>query len=142
MRAGSTPIDSASRACAVSMRRSPCTGMNALGRQSASTVLSSSAEPWPDTCTGAMSWCSTVAPARVSALTVSETASSLPGTGLADMITMSPDWIETTGWSRNAMRVSAESGSPCDPVHRIVTSRGARSARRPGLTSVPSATSA
>ena len=45
----------------------------------------------------------------------------------------SPDWIATSGWSLNAMRVSAESGSPCEPVHRIVASRGGELVEPPGL---------
>ena len=64
------------------MRSSPCTGMNALGCTSASIILSSSAEPWPETCTASLSWCSTRAPRRQSAFIVSCTASSLPGHGL------------------------------------------------------------
>ena len=77
------------------MRSSPCTGMNERGCTSASIIFSSSAEPWPETCTASLSWCSTRAPLRVSAFIVSWTASSLPGTGLADMITVSPFWICT-----------------------------------------------
>ena len=85
-----TPSERAMRAWACRWRISPCTGMTWSGRTSPSTVFSSSAAPWPDTCTGAVSWCSTVAPARQSWFMVSCTASSLPGTGLADMITVSP----------------------------------------------------
>ena len=82
--------------------------MNATGWQSASTVFSSSAEPWPDTCTGAMSWWSTVAPARVRAFTVSDTASSFPGTGFADMITRSPTGSRRRGGPERHARERGE----------------------------------
>ena len=42
----------------------------------------SSELPCPETCTGAISWCSTSAPAFASRLIVSWTRSSFPGTGL------------------------------------------------------------
>ena len=99
MRPLGTPTDSARAAWAASMRSSPCTGMNAFGCTSASIILSSSAEPWPETCTASLSWCSTRAPRRQSAFIVSCTASSFPGTGLADMITVSPCRICTCRWS-------------------------------------------
>ena len=55
-----------------------------------SIVRSSSALPWPETCTGAISWCRTSAPDFASRLIASWTRSSFPGTGLAEMITVSP----------------------------------------------------
>ena len=45
------------------------------------------------------------------------TAFSLPGTGVAEMITVSPSWMESVLCSPLAMRESAESGSPWEPVH-------------------------
>ena len=64
--------------------------MTDRGRTSPSIVRSSSAWPWPETCTGAISWWSTSAPERASWLIASCTRSSFPGTGLAEMITVSP----------------------------------------------------
>ena len=45
------------------------------------------------------------------------TAFSLPGTGVAEMMTVSPEWIESVLCSPLAMRDRAESGSPWEPVH-------------------------
>ena len=52
------------------------------------------------------------------------TLSSLPGIGVAEMTTVSPSLSSTCGWSSNAMRVSAESGSPWLPVVRMRISSG------------------
>ncbi len=41
---------------------------------------------------------------------------SLPGMGVAEMTTVSPWWMRISGWSRLAMRTSAEVGSPWLPV--------------------------
>ena len=62
------------------------------------------------------------APVRASWLIASCTRSSFPGTGFAEMITVSPASTLTAGWSPYAIRTSAESGSPWLPVHRISTS--------------------
>ena len=43
---------------------------------------------------------------------------SLPGTGLAEMITVSPFMTSTAGFSCAAMRDRADSGSPWLPVHK------------------------
>ena len=56
----------------------------------ARSVRSSSEQAWPETWTGAISWCSTSAPVFASWLIVSCTRSSFPGTGFAEMITVSP----------------------------------------------------
>ena len=125
MLAAGTPASRASCACAACMRYSPWTGMTARGRSSDSSVRSSSEQAWPETCTGAISWCRTSAPAFASWLIVSCTRSSFPGTGLAEMITVSPRSTCSAGWSLYAMRVSAESGSPWLPVQRISCSCGA-----------------
>jgi hypothetical protein len=69
------------------------------GRSSESIVRSSSWQAWPETCTGAISSCSTSAPARASWLIESWTRSSFPGTGFAEMITVSPGSTESVGWS-------------------------------------------
>src|SRR6478735_3682212 len=47
---------------------------------------------------------------------VSLTARSLPGTGVAEKTTVSPECSSTSRWSLFAIRRSAESGSPCLPV--------------------------
>ena len=52
------------------------------------------------------------------------TLRSLPGIALAEMTTVSPSCSSTCGWSLNAMRVSAESGSPWLPVERMRISSG------------------
>ena len=41
---------------------------------------------------------------------------SLPGTGVAEMMTVSPSWMERERCSPLAMRERAESGSPWLPV--------------------------
>ena len=82
-------------------------------------VRSSSAQPWPETCTGALSSCSTSAPIFASRLIASWTRSSFPGIGLAEMITVSPRSTWTAGWSLYAIRVIADIGSPWLPVQRI-----------------------
>src|SRR5829696_8545596 len=51
---------------------------------------------------------------------VSLTERSLPGIGVAEKITVSPLRSATLGWSPWAMRRSADSGSPCDPVEHPV----------------------
>ena len=62
-------------------------------------MRSSSARAWPETCTSAFSSCSTSAPFLVSRLIASCTRSSLPGTGRAEMITVSPRSTLIAGWS-------------------------------------------
>ena len=52
------------------------------------------------------------------------TAFSLPGTGVADMMTVSPSSISMVRCSPFEMRASAERGSPCDPVHMMTTCSG------------------
>ena len=69
------------------------------------------------------------------------TRSSFPGTGRAEMITVSPRSTETDWWSRYAIRVSADIGSPWLPVQRISTSCGSYSSSSCGRISVPSGTS-
>ena len=89
------PASRASCACAASIRYSPWIGITARGRTSESSVRISSEQAWPETCTGAISWCRTSAPCRASRLIESWTRSSFPGTGLAEMITVSPRSTET-----------------------------------------------
>ena len=60
-------------------------------------MRSSSARPWPETCTGALSSCSTSAPDRARRLIASWTRSSFPGIGFAEMITVSPASTVTCG---------------------------------------------
>src|SRR3954449_9204732 len=69
---------------------------------------------------------------------VSFTARSLPGIGVAEKITVSPACRSTFGWSPCAIRRSAESGSPCDPVEitTILWSGKSSTSRTP--TSIPS----
>ncbi len=69
---------------------------------------------------------------------VSFTARSLPGTGVAEKITVSPLCSSTCGWSPCAMRRSADSGSPWLPVEiTTILWSGKSSISRTG-TSIPS----
>ena len=136
-----TPASCASRACAACMRYSPWIGITAFGRTSEISVRSSSARAWPETWTSAFSSCSTSAPRRVSWLIVSCTRSSFPGTGRAERITVSPRSTLIAGWSLYAMRVSADSGSPCEPVHSTSCSAAGTSSTSAGFTSMSSGTS-
>ena len=97
--AAGMPASRPSFACAASIRYSPWIGMSAFGRTSDSSVRSSSEQAWPETCTGAISSWSTSAPRRASRLIESWTRSSLPGTGFAEMITVSPRSTSTFWWS-------------------------------------------
>ena len=71
--------------------------MTAFGRTSPYSVRISSWFACPETCTAAFSSCKTSAPAFESWLIVSCTRSSFPGTGRAEMITVSPRSTETAG---------------------------------------------
>jgi hypothetical protein len=108
--------ESASRACSIMCRYSPCTGTKYFGRTSVWTIFSSSCAACPRTCTSAMRLYSTFAPSLNRLSTVRCTSASFPGTADADRITVSPSTIFTCGWSWFAMRVSAEVGSPWLPV--------------------------
>ena len=55
------------------------------------------------------------------------TAFSLPGTGDAEMMTVSPFSMEMVLWLPLAMRASADSGSPWLPVHMTTTCSGGTS---------------
>ena len=58
------------------------------------------------------------------------TAVSFPGTSDEARITVSPSAIRI-GWSRPAIRASADIGSPCDPVEiNTIRSGGSSSASR------------
>ena len=52
------------------------------------------------------------------------TAFSLPGTGVAEMMTVSPSSMSMVLCSPLAMRASAESGSPWEPVHMMTIFSG------------------
>jgi hypothetical protein len=52
---------------------------------------------------------------------VSLTARSLPGTGVAEKTTVSPECSSTSRWSLLAIRRRAESGSPWLPVEITIT---------------------
>jgi hypothetical protein len=62
--------------------------------------LSSSSNPWPDAWIGASRVVTTSAPTWYSRSIVSLTARSLPGIGVAEKTTVSPDRSSTCGWSR------------------------------------------
>ena len=56
-----------------------------------------------------------------------ETAVSLPGTGVAEMRTVSVAFRVTKRWRPTAISDSAAKGSPCEPVVMIITSSAGRS---------------
>ena len=97
-------------------------------------MRSSSWHAWPDTWTGAISSCSTSAPAFASWLIESCTRSSFPGTGFAEMMTVSPGPTSSAGWSPYAMRVRADIGSPWLPVVSASTWCGGSSIASSGRT--------
>ena len=71
---------------------------------------------------------------------VSLTERSLPGIGVAEKITVSPEWSSTSAWSAWAMRRSADRGSPWLPVEIATTLwSGKDSISRAGI-SMPSGT--
>ncbi len=82
-----------------------------------STSFSSSAEAWPDTWTRARDLSYTSAPIFARSLVTLVTAFSLPGTGVAEMMTVSPSSTVMVLWLSLAIRARAESGSPWEPVH-------------------------
>ena len=66
-----------------------------------------------------------------------ETADSLPGISEEARMTVSPSAIRM-GWSRPAIRDSADIGSPCDPVEiSTIRSGGSSSASRMSTISPP-----
>jgi len=72
---------------------------------------------------------------------VSLTARSFPGIGVAEKTTVSPLRSFTAGWSLWAIRRSAESGSPWEPVEMTTSLWSGRSSISRVPTSVPSGTS-
>ena len=71
---------------------------------------------------------------------VSFTARSLPGIGVAENTTVSPLRSSTAGWSRWAMRRSADSGSPWEPVEMTTSFSSGQSSSSRGGMSRPSGT--
>ena len=116
------PTDAAMSAWIARCRYSPWTGTKYFGRVSVSISFSSSRLAWPEACTWCFDELKTRAPRRYRLLMVRCTASSLPGIGLALMITVSPSCSCTIGCSPAAMRESADIGSPCAPVHSTESS--------------------
>src|ERR671918_32633 len=68
------------------------------------------------------------------------TADSFPGMGLADRMTVSPRATLTSLCSPDAMRVNADRGSPCDPVHTTTVRSGGTRSSSSMSTIVPSRT--
>ncbi len=64
------------------------------------------------------------APILASEFTTRVTAFSFPGTGVAEMMTVSPRSMSIVLCSPLAMRARADSGSPCEPVHMMTTFSG------------------
>ena len=80
--------------------------------------FSSSWEPWPETCTRVWLRSKTLQPILESELMMAWTLFSLPGTGVAEMMTVSSGVMVSVLCPPAAMRARAESGSPWDPVQR------------------------
>ena len=121
MLSASTPVASASLAWARRWVASPWTGMKAFGFTRVSMIFSSSAPAWPDTCTLPRLLSYTSAPILARELMTRVTAFSLPGTGVAEMMTVSPSSISMVLCSPLAMRPRALKGSPWLPVHMMTT---------------------
>ena len=68
---------------------------------------------------------------------VSLTERSLPGIGVAEKTTVSPEWSSTSRWSPCAIRRSAESGSPWLPVEIAITFSSGKSSISCGWISRP-----
>ena len=83
--------------------------------------MSSSCQPWPEAWIGASAAVTTSAPISKIRSIVSFTERSLPGIGLAEKTTVSPECSSMSRWSLNAIRRSAESGSPWLPVEIAIT---------------------
>ena len=90
---------------------------SSAGRTSDSISFSSSSLPCPDTWTCLMPSWMTSAPRRARWLITRPIAFSLPGIDRAESTTVSSGARPSRSrWSSMAMRDSADSGSPCDPV--------------------------
>src|SRR5215207_736401 len=100
--------------------------------------LSSSSNPWPEAWIGASRVVTTSAPTWYSRSIVSLTARSLPGIGVAEKTTVSPARSSTCGWSRYAIRRSADSGSPWEPVETMTTRSGGNWSTSLSPISIPS----
>ncbi len=87
----------------------------------ASMSLSSSWEPWPETCTRALLLSKMVQPTLERELMMDWTPFSLPGMGVALMITVSLSVMVRERCSPLAMRARAERGSPWEPVQSTTT---------------------
>jgi hypothetical protein len=117
----------ASSAWATRWRYSPCTGTNHSGRTTERRVLSSSCLAWPVACTSSMPECTTRTPRRTSPSITLETFISLPGMGCDERITVSC-WSSLSHLlSAEAMRASADMGSPWEPVEITHTRPGSSS---------------
>jgi len=109
---GSIPTDSARSAWSLSRLWSPWKGKTFWGLVRLSISFSSSCQPCPEAWIGASAAVTTEAPIWKMRSIVSLTDRSFPGIGVAEKITVSPEWSSTSGWSRWAIRRRAESGSP------------------------------
>ncbi len=69
---------------------------------------------------------------------VRATASSLPGMGEADRMTVSPGTIVMFRWSRLLIRVRPDIGSPWDPVVTTISRAGSSRSSWSFFTTVPS----
>ena len=132
----------ASSALARRCRHSPCTGMTLLGRtalyRNSSSPAARGRTRAPSRCPGARR----CAPSRARPLTTPNTAVSLPGISELASTTVSPGRIAICRCSPRAIRDSADSGSPCEPVDTNRTSSVGQSASpRRGRPAGPSGTS-
>ena len=117
---GSTPIATPSSPWRRNMRYSPWTGIKYSGRTRLSIVLSSSWLAWPDTWIPRSLPYTTWQPNRSKLSIVLPTAPSLPGIGVAEMITVSFGANSTVRWLLVAIRDKPAIGSPWEPVVKII----------------------
>ena len=116
VRSSGTPMICASSAWWTRWRYSPWTGTNHCGSTTDMSVLISSCLAWPVACTSSRPECTTLAPRRTSPSITFVTLISLPGIGCELRITVSPAPISSQRFSRLAIRVRADIGSPWLPV--------------------------
>jgi len=122
IRSAGIPTDSASCACRRSRLWSPWIGITYFGLVRLSISFISSCQPWPEAWIGASLAVITRAPISKMRSIVSLTERSLPGIGVALKTTVSPECSSTSRCSPAAIRRSADSGSPWEPVEIAITS--------------------
>ena len=114
------PTAMAKRLWVTSIRYSPWMGTKNLGRTRLRRNFNSSWEAWPEAWMPEKGEWITSAPSLRSRSITRPTTRSLPGMGLAEMMTVSPGRMDTFRCSWAAIRLRADMGSPWEPVVRMV----------------------